>query len=288
MTIFDKRKALWMWQFSRQAEASITAVAETAKPLAGSDLVLVKAMDGTDWMRLYDPAPAAIASLDVWNAAVQEADAAGIQILPWVVPHGPADAAAHAPVSSIVVVDLEPYSGFWTADPSGIPAYLQALRNGGVGELHVSIDPRPSAVQSVNLPAWAGLVDGLLPQLYWTDFGQDALEVLPMLRRLQAFGTPVYPVLPGNGTAQDLADVWRLAQALRCSGCSAWRLGSMDAAQLAAFAALQFQSASGALAGSSLQNVVAAAEQVLRAIQQDLASASTSVQQALQTLQQSE
>ena len=239
MAVFDHRKAIWMWEFSAQSEQSYPEAATAAKNLAGADLLLVKVMDGADFMQLYDQGSPG--SVDDWHAANAAIDAVGLPALPWVVPHGPGDAATHAALSSILMVDLEPYPGFWTADAGSIPAYLGALRDGGVQEIHVSIDPRPSAVQALDVATWASTADAIHPQVYWTDFQQDALEVMPMLRQLRNLtGKPIYPVLPGNGAAQDLADVWLLAQALGCPGVSVWRLGSMDQDQLAAFAALRF------------------------------------------------
>ena len=43
-----------MWEFSQQAEKDIVAAARTARALAGAGLLLIKVMDGLDWMELYD------------------------------------------------------------------------------------------------------------------------------------------------------------------------------------------------------------------------------------------
>jgi hypothetical protein len=243
MSTFDGRKALWMWEYSQQAEKDVASACATTSDLAGASLLLVKVMDGSDWMSLYDPG--GYGSLDQLQADAQAAAARGVTLVPWVVPHGQdpeSEAAFHAELGSLLVVDVEPYPGFWTGPASNLPAYLQALRNHGVMELHISIDPRGPALTALGgLRSFAQLVDGIHPQAYWTDFGQAALSVVPMI---QAVGgaAPVYPVLPGDGTAADLAAVWSQAEAGGCSGVSLWRLGSADADRLAAFKGLQVQS----------------------------------------------
>jgi hypothetical protein len=240
MTTFDNHKALWMWEFSQQAEKSLPEACATARNLAGADVLLVKVLDGADWMRLYDPA--GYASLSQFQADAAAAAAGGVTVIPWVVPHGvdPAgEAAAHAALGPVLMVDLEPYPGFWTGPIANLPVYLAALRAGGVAELHISIDPRQSAIDALGgVHAFADAADGLHPQCYWTDFQQPALTVVPLIRALSTAAL-VYPVLPGNGAAQDLADVWTGAQAAGCEGVSCWRLGSMTAQQLAGFANLR-------------------------------------------------
>jgi len=240
MTIFDNAKALWQWEFSQQAEQTLADAAATAKNLAGATILLVKLMDGTDWMSLFDPQ--GYSSLAQFQADAAAAQANGVTVIPWVVPHGqdPAgEAAAHAQLGSVLMVDLEPYRGFWTGPASGIPTYLQALRAGGVKEIHVSIDPRAAAVAAIGGYHVLDPADGIHPQVYWTTFQQPAADVVPMIQAIFEPGGPlVYPALPGEGTASDMAAVWTAAQGLGCDGVSVWRLGSMSSQQLAAFANL--------------------------------------------------
>jgi hypothetical protein len=80
--------------------------------------------------------------------------------------------------------------------------------------------------------------DGILAQTYWTDFGVAPEACLTQIAACQQLGVPVIPVLPGDG-AGGFAGFWAAARGMGCTGVSAWRLGSMDAAALAAFAALE-------------------------------------------------
>ncbi|HEY8744876.1 MAG TPA: hypothetical protein VIU62_17440, partial [Chloroflexota bacterium] len=184
MNVFAGHRALWLHQFDQLGETSIEQIAATAKNYAGADIVMVKAMDGLTWMSNFDSSPNAISGLTKWRETVARGAAAGVTVLPWVVSNHRTDAESHAALGSIVVVDLEPYPGFWSgagvvrsehsasavnpwADlAAGVPVYLADLRAGGVTGLHVSIDPRAGAETALNVAAWAGSVDGLLPQVY--------------------------------------------------------------------------------------------------------------------------
>jgi hypothetical protein len=137
----------------------------------------------------------------------------------------------------VLVVDLEPYPGFWADSADGVPAYLAGLRAGGVREIYVSLDPRPQALAALGAASWAAQTAALLPQCYWTDFGVAAESCLAQIVACARLSAPVVPVLPGDG-AGSYAGFWPAARALGCSGVCGWRLGSMDAAALAAFAAL--------------------------------------------------
>lgn len=236
-TLFTGRRALWLWMFAAQAERTWAQALDTTRRLAGADVLLVKAMDGQTWMSAFDTAPSALDGPARLRQLQAFAAGEGCAVVPWVVPHDRADAAAHAALGGTLVVDLEPYARFWTDTAEGVAAYLAGLRAGGVRELYVSLDPRPAARAALGVPDWAQMVEGLLPQLYWTDFGTASEVCLVYLAQCQTLGAPVFPVLPGDGAA-GFAGFWAAARARGCAGVSAWRLGSMDAAALHSFAAL--------------------------------------------------
>ncbi len=235
--LFDHQRALWLWMFSAQAERTWADALRTTQTLAGAGVLLVKAMDGQQWLSDFDNAPAAIYGPRALRGLQQMGAAQGCTVVPWVVPHGRGDAAAHAALGAVLVADLEPYPGFWTDSADGVPAYLADLRAGGVRELYVSLDPRPQALTALGAASWAGQTAGVLAQTYWTDFGVAPEACLAQIAACVRLGAPVVPVLPGDG-ATGFAGFWPAARALGCTGVSGWRLGSMDATALAAFAAL--------------------------------------------------
>lgn len=239
MTVFEGHRAVWEWEFSAEAEKTITAAAGVIRQYANADVLLVKAMDGGDWMSRWDASPAAIASAAALDAAVAEGQAAGITVVPWVVPHGLADAQAHAALGPTLVVDLEPYTSFWADTPANVAPYLAALTAAGVRNLFVSIDPRPSATALLAIDSWAKSVAGLLPQTYWTDFQRPYSECVGYVQTLQAYGVPVYPVLPFDATPADASGFWQACLALGCTSPQLWRLGSADGKELNTFGQLQ-------------------------------------------------
>ncbi|HZQ35763.1 MAG TPA: hypothetical protein VFD32_07510 [Dehalococcoidia bacterium] len=235
--LFDNQRALWLWMFSAQAERTWADALRTAQTLAGAGVLLVKAMDGRRWMSDFDNAPAAIYGPKALRGLQQLGAAQGCSVVPWVVAHGRDDAPAHAALGQTLVVDLEPYPGFWTDATDGVPLYLAALRAGGVREIYVSVDPRPPALAALAVAGWAAQTTAILPQCYWTDFGLAAEICLGQIAACARLDVPVVPVLPGDGAA-GYAGFWPAARALGCNGVCGWRLGSMDAAALSAFAAL--------------------------------------------------
>ncbi|HEY7293768.1 MAG TPA: hypothetical protein VH916_01960, partial [Dehalococcoidia bacterium] len=199
--LFDNQRALWLWMFSAQAERTWADALRTAQTLAGAGVLLVKAMDGQLWMSEFDNAPAAMYGLKALRGLQQMGAAQGCTVVPWVVPHGRTDAAAHATLGELLVVDLEPYPGFWTDSADGVPEYLAALRTGGVRELYVSVDARPQALATLGVASWAGETAGILPQTYWTDFELAPEGCLAQVAACARLGAPVVPVLPGDGAA---------------------------------------------------------------------------------------
>lgn len=238
MTVFDGHRTVWQWMFSAQAEGTITAAATTIHQYAGADVLLVKAMDGQAWMSQFDTVPTAISGSQALAAAIAEGTKAGITVVPWVVPHSLADAAAHAAVGPTLVVDLEPYTGFWTDSAANVSGYLAALHAGGVQNVFVSIDPRPSATAALAIDGWAHTVAGLLPQTYWTSFQRPYSECVGYVQTLQGYGVPVYPVLPFDATPSDASGFWQACLALGCTSPQLWRLGSADGAELHTFGQL--------------------------------------------------
>lgn len=240
MGVFDGHKAVFMFMFSSQAEDTIEKAAATARDLAGADVLLVKAMAGRTWEAAFDTGTGHIDSLATWQATVQRGAAAGITVVPWVESQSAADADLHAQLGPVLVCDLEQPPGFWAESPQGIPAYLDRLRSGGVRELYATIDPRPPALNYLAAPAWLGKLDGILPQMYWTDFEQPEGVIVPLLdQETQQWHAHVYPVFPYNAQPDDLQAAWQQARADGCTGVVLWRMGEANRQQLAAFSSLQ-------------------------------------------------
>jgi hypothetical protein len=290
MTPIAQQKSVWIHQFDQLGETTMAEIAGTMQRFTGARLALVKALDQDAWMASFDHDPLAIGSLAALRQRQAEGLAAGIDIVPWVVPAHPQNAAVHASCGPRLVVDAEPYAGFWQETPQAFVSYLQQLRAGGVSELAVSLDARRSAELALGVDGWAQLVGALLPQLYWTSFQQPAPVVLPLLQQLAGYGVPVVPVLPYDGAAADQAPersatvgdfqmVWATARGLGCRGVSLWKLGPATIPQLEAFNALQLPATADQVAQLTQQLTAVTAEcdqlrQTVAAIRQLVAPAS--------------
>ena len=242
MTSFNGHKLVWQWEYSQQAEKSAAAAAQTARTLAGADILLVKAMDGPYWQYLFDPL-----SPDNLAQFTQQADsAAPSTVIPWCVPVGPMDADLHSTLQAYgdgtLVLDVEPYRGFWKG--GDFNAYLDRLIGYGPArddyQCWVSIDPRPSAWDALNVDSWADRVAGLMPQLYWPDFGENPWNCVTYLQRCINALNPqrVVPVFSAVSDPADLTAFWDVAAEYTCIAPALWRLGSATAEQLQAFGAL--------------------------------------------------
>ncbi|MHB8575376.1 MAG: hypothetical protein ACYDCQ_08595 [Dehalococcoidia bacterium] len=243
MSSLSERKSLWIHQYDQLAEASIASICATAVQYAASDVVLKKVFDGTAIMGpAIDHDALAIDSLGTWRAQVAEAAAAGVQLFGWVNATHHDQAGLHAEVGETIVVDLEPYAQFWQDGPGDVATYLSGLRAGGVQNLFVSIDPRASAESALGVAGWAAAVDGLLPQLYWTDFQQPEAVVGPLIDQLVGYGVEVIPVLPWDGSAADMTSAWNYAVGKGSTGVSLWRMGVAGLDALRAFGGLALPS----------------------------------------------
>lgn len=238
-TILDGQRAVWMWQYDAQGEQTIGAVATTLLQYAKSSVLLIKAMSGSAWQSTFDTGISAISSLPHLQQTIADGAAAGITVIPWVEATGPGDAPAHAALGPTLVVDLEQPPDFWQADPTQIAGYLAALRTGGVQNLFVCLDPRPSALAWAQIASWRQSATALLPMCYWPDFQRPYSESVPYVQALLPYGLPVYPVVEFNSQPADLAAFWAACQAIGVeSGVSLWVLGDANAAQLGAFSTL--------------------------------------------------
>src|SRR5579862_453271 len=116
--------AVWIHQFDALAETDLGAVSAR-----WSGVAYVKALDGVDWMNQFDQSPLAIhdpsGSPPAWTWSTQD-------WVPWTVPRGLDPAAegeltgAIAEVAGGVILDLEPYPGFWAGDEAAAAGFLAA------------------------------------------------------------------------------------------------------------------------------------------------------------------
>ncbi len=103
--------------------------------------------------------------------------------MPWTVPTAidprreGALAGRLASEAGAVILDLEPYAGFWRGTPADADAFLAAYRAETNAPLRISLDHRRLR-DGFPYPAFINAAAGFLPQVYWTDFRRSWSEVL--------------------------------------------------------------------------------------------------------------
>lgn len=203
--------------------------------------VLLKALDGSDWMRTFDSSPDAIGSLSdvAWLASYVRAQ--GLYCFCWTVPKDQGDLALQAALSAQIAqacdglfLDVEPYNQFWGAwrsvgDAAQFMLWLR--QEAPLPFVALQPDPRPNALAEIRLDEWQASVDCLAAQHYWSDFGTTSTyELLRAFELAQQTGLPILPTLPGNAGLASF-DMNLVAQ---LPGFVLWRWGTIPQDTLAA------------------------------------------------------
>lgn len=233
-------KLLQIWQYGlpNAAENGLDDAIATAKQF-GFDGLLVKALDGLDWMATFDGHADALRSVDQVATQAARAHAAGLQYFAWTNPKHDVNVDEEATMTGQIALacdgvflDTEPYRQFWNNDaPVGQAAhFMDVLRQTAPDALVIlQPDPRPNALAGIKVGEWTPKCSGIAGQHYWTDFSSDPRAELADAAQLgQQVGLPVYPTLPGN------ADPSSVPTDLVAGfpGFVVWRLGSTGPAML--------------------------------------------------------
>lgn len=249
-TPYDGRVALWHWKGQVLPHNSIDEVAQHLKRMAPRVTeVFVKVCDstlesGADWQGRWDSnAGLAVTGperIDRWVSALGRY---GMNFHAWCVAR---DLDAEAETGLIVqacrrpgvrslILDVEPYEGFWTGGREGIRPYMLRIRRQLPAGFHIgmSVDPRRHHYGSIWPAEWRPFVNSVHPQVYWAIFG-----VLPEVALKEAwqvwgdYGLPVIPVLQGDAEAREMRAAHNLStQRHGAPGVSWWRLGVIGEAQ---------------------------------------------------------
>lgn len=238
------RKAIFLWQFD--TVGSIEAVVQRALA-AGCDAVLVKSHDALAWMAQYDRSPLAIRDTPSLLARRGELAAHGLRVVPWCVPSGVVDrhaevalAAEVATALGEIVIDAEPYDGYWRDDWMGFRNYLQWLRQAAPNAIvHVTLDAPYRDYRTICVTQWADMVNGyLMPQDYWTTFREAPVRVLERSHRQLAPLGHVCHVLPLAAAPEQYEEAQRVLLDMGADAVAGWAMHSATDVGLAAFGGL--------------------------------------------------
>ncbi len=243
-TPYDNRIALWHWKGDSLAEHTVDDLAQTIKRWAPVvTAVIVKTSDGSDWQGAYDQSALAINGPDSVDRWVKTLTPYGIDFHAWCVPKGvdiPGEShkiiqVCTRPGVKSMILDVEPYRGFYQGARETIRPLLTAVRAAIPGNFHLglSVDPRPQNYSSIFPDEWFPFVQSAHPQVYWATFQQSPDDALAMTYETWSrFGRPIFPVLQGDAdrASMDRARSMSVRQ-FGAKGVSWWRLGAIGPAQ---------------------------------------------------------
>ncbi len=244
-TPYDGKIGIWHWKGDSVPEDSIQAVVNTLRTRAPHvKQVWVKTSDGTRWQGTYDTDRAlAIDGPDSVKRWSEVLEANGLEFHAWCVPKGrdinaEADLiiqACQQPGVRSMILDVEPYTGFWEGGREGIRPLMARIRKSLPGSFHIGIavDPRPHHYEKIFPDEWFPFVDSVHLMAYWASFQRPPDEVVDeAFNTWRHYGRPLFAVLQGNADPSDMEEARRRAIEVHGSaGVSWWRLGVINASQ---------------------------------------------------------
>lgn len=248
-TPYDGKIAVWHWKGDVLPENTIEDVVRNIKTVAPNvSQMWIKICDatttsGAQWQGFWDTKRALAIdgpqSIDRW---VQVLSRYGMEFHAWAVPKGThveaetnimIQACTRPGVKSLIL-DVEPYDGFWQGGRDGVRPYMTRLRRALPGSFHIgmSVDPRKHHYASIFPQEWFPFVNSIHPQDYWATFRRPPEEVLQETYEVWgSYGRPIIPVLDGDAQPSDMSTAVTLAtQRHRAAGLSWWRLGTFSPA----------------------------------------------------------
>lgn len=248
-TPYDGKIAVWHWKGDALPENTIEDVVRNIKSTAPNVTQMwikicdATASNGAQWQGFWDTKRALAIdnaqSIDKW---VQVLTRYGMEFHAWAVPKGTHTEgetniliqACTRPGVKSLILDVEPYDGFWQGGREGIRPYMTRLRRAIPGSFHIgmSVDPRKQHYASIFPQEWFPFVNSIHPQDYWATFRRTPEDVLKETYEIWgSYGRPIIPVLDGDAQPADMSTAITLAtQRHRATGLSWWRLGTFTTA----------------------------------------------------------
>lgn len=238
-TPYDGAIGMWHWKGSSIPERSIDEFITNMKRRAPNvKHIWVKFADGNAWQGDFDDnSDLAIngpSDIDRW---VQKLEANGMSFHGWIVmkgvdPDGEAQRiieTAQRPGVKSVILDVEPYDGYWEVGPEPIRPMMTKIRQtiGGGFHIGLSIDPRRHHYNSIFPDEWFPFVNSVHPMCYWTSFRRPVESVIDETYAVWGnYGRPIIPILQGDATVQEQQQALDLIEnRYGAKGVSWWRYG---------------------------------------------------------------
>ena len=244
VTPYKGAVAMWHWKGDSVAENTIEELARTIKSKAPAvNQVWLKTSDytptaGAQWMGYWDTkrnlAVDGPASIDRWVAGMGQF---GLEVHVWAVPRsGNMEAetnliiqASQRPGVKSLILDVEPYTGFWLGGRDAVRPFMTRIRRALPGSFHIGIcvDPRAHHYDKIFADEWQPFVNSVHPMVYWETMQRQPEDVLAETYAVWgSYGKPIIPALQGDAIAQDMTTAQTLSVARHgATGLSWWRLG---------------------------------------------------------------
>jgi murein DD-endopeptidase MepM/ murein hydrolase activator NlpD len=248
-TPYDGKVALWHWKGDSLSENTIEDVVKNIKAAAPYVTSLfVKTSDatqrtGAQWQGYWDTKRALAIdgpqSIDRW---VEVLTRYGMDFHAWCVPKGTHLEAetdliiqvCKRPGVKSIILDVEPYDGFWEGGRDLVRPYMTRIRKAIPGSFHIgmSVDPRKGHYASIFPQEWFPFVNSIHPQDYWATFRRTPEETLiETFEVWGSYGKPIFPVLQGDADPTDMKTAGTLStNRHQVRGVSWWRLGVINSA----------------------------------------------------------
>lgn len=237
-TPYDGKVAVWHWKGDAIAESTIEQFVRDLKTRAPNvNAIWVKTSDGENWQGDFDRSQLAIngpEDVDRWVKVLNQFD---MDFHAWCVPKGTdpdretaiINAVCQRPGVKSMILDVEPYAGFWQGGAEGVRPYMLKIRRVIDSSFHIgiSVDPRPWHYSSVFPDEWYPFIGSIHTQSYWATFGKTPEETLQQtFETWGGYGRPIIPALQGSAALVDQTTAHTLAtQRHAARGVSWWRYG---------------------------------------------------------------
>lgn len=237
-TPYDGKTAVWHWRGDSLPERTLDEFVANLKQRAPNvRQIWVKTSDGTSFQGAFDRSEMAIdgvADVDRWVATLERA---GLEFHAWCVPNGLDIEREVAVIAEVcrrpgvksMILDIEPYAGFWQGGREAIRPFMVRLRQliGGRFHIGMSMDPRPWHYNSIFPAEWFPFVNSLHPQSYWATFRATPEATLQQVYDTWGgYGRPIIPALQGDAPIIEQNAAHTLATKRHgAPGLSWWRYG---------------------------------------------------------------
>ncbi len=238
---------IWSWQFDTDGDME-DQLAKCRQAGAG---ILIKVLDGNEWMSTFDKSPEAITDAGRAANVAQWFAERGVPVALWSVPKGLSDEGLDdemARTAGVItqardhieafVLDVEPYDHFWQGSEAQARQFVQGLRGKGV-PIVVAPDARPWHLHG-SMHAFCQEADGIVPQAYWRTFegnetyyrdaGHDVGRITAAFMAevthtvFEPYGKDTYIIGQGDAPVAEWQDFLEAA-AERFTGVTVWRQG---------------------------------------------------------------